>query len=244
MMLIMELNLKMKIKNNLPYKSIFKRGSLIKENQDLNMISGVEIVVNDELPEHVNLSRVINKVKKIFPPSFFDNMHKIIIGQQKEFIDRGVNAMYKDGILYITHEQDDNADLYDDIIHEICHSVEEMHEHDVYGDGLLEDEFIRKRRFVLDMLAADGYNCSDIDASELKYSPKVDNFFHSEVGYRKLGNITRDIFVSPYSITSIREYWATAFENFWIKPDTRPFLKRSSPVLYQKIMKINKLHNL
>jgi hypothetical protein len=119
-----------------------------------------------------------------------------------------------------------------------------MHEDDIYGDELLEDEFVRKRRFVLDMLASDGYNCSGIDAGEISYTAKIDNFFHEEVGYRKLGNLTRDIFVTPYAITSIREYWATAFEKFWIKPDTRDFIKKSSPVLYRKIMTVKKMHNI
>lgn len=234
----------MKIKPNLPYRAIFERGFILKENQNLNIIGGVDVIINNPLPDHVDLKRVLNRVNKLFPPTFFDNMHKIIIGQQKEFIEREVNAMYKDGILYITHEQDDNADLYDDIVHEICHSVEEMHEDDIYGDELLEDEFVRKRRFVLDMLASDGYNCSGIDAGEIRYTAKIDNFFHEEVGYRKLGNLTRDIFITPYAITSIREYWATAFEKFWIKPDTRDFIKKSSPVLYRKIMTVKKMHNI
>ena len=234
----------MKIKPNLPYRAIFEKGFILKENQNFNIIGGVDVIINDSLPDHVDLKKVLNRVNKLFPPTFFDNMHKIIIGQQKEFIERDVNAMYKDGILYITHEQDNNADLYDDIVHEICHSVEEMHEDVIYGDDLLEDEFVRKRRFVLDMLAADGYNCSGIDAEEIRYTAKIDNFFHEEVGYKKLGNITRDIFITPYAITSIREYWATAFEKFWIKPDTRDFIKKSSPVLYRKIMTVKKMHNI
>jgi hypothetical protein len=208
------------------------------------MIKGVKIVIKDPLPNYINLKKVFKKVKDLFPSSFFDNMHKILIGKRKEFEEKDVNAMYKDGVLYITNDQDDDYDFYDDIVHEICHSIEEMHEDQIYGDGLMEDEFIRKRRFTLDMLSADGYNCKDIDIGELGFSPKIDNFFHKEVGYKKLGNLTRDIFLTPYAITSIREYWATAFENFWLKPDERSFIKKSSPVLYRKIITIKKMHNI
>ncbi len=234
----------MKIKPNLPYRAIFEKGFILKESQDFNIIGGVDVIINNTLPDNVNLKGAWCGVDSPPPPSLLEKMQKKITGQQEVIIKRNVNSMYKNGILYITHEQDNNADLYDDIVHEICHSVEEMHQDSIYGDDLLEDEFVRKRRFVLDILAADGYNCSSIDAGETRYTAKIDNFFHEEVGYKKLGNLTRNIFVTPYAITSIREYWATAFEKFWIKPDLRPFIKKSSPVLYQKIINVKKMHNI
>ena len=79
------------------------------------------------------------------------------------------------------------------------------------------------------------YEMSDAEAEQLKNHPKVDwveqsslynpivleqrkydeefdRFLHEEVGYEKLSILTNDIFINPYAITSLREYFAMAFE--------------------------------
>ena len=48
----------------------------------------------------------------------------IIFGWFDEFEERSLNAFYEGGTLYVSNIQDDFMDMYDDIIHEISHSLE------------------------------------------------------------------------------------------------------------------------
>jgi len=41
------------------------------------------------------------------------------------------------------------------------------------------------------------------------------------------------LFVSPYAITSLREYFSTGFEEYFLKD--RNYLKNMSPAIYNKI---------
>ena len=51
----------------------------------------------------------------------------IIVGWFDEFEESGLNAFYDGGTLYVSNIQDDFMDMYDDIVHEISHSLEEPH---------------------------------------------------------------------------------------------------------------------
>ena len=59
------------------------------------------------------------------PVAYFRYVHAVKIGTYPEMIERQFNALYKDGVLYISNIQADADDMLDDIIHEISHAVEE-----------------------------------------------------------------------------------------------------------------------
>jgi hypothetical protein len=50
----------------------------------------------------------------------------------------------------------------------------------------------------------------------------------------------KGVFITPYAATSLREYFATGFTEFYLHPDDHEFLKKISPELYKKI---NSLHD-
>ncbi len=81
----------------------------------------------------------------------------IIIGWFDEFEERSLNAFYDGGTLYISNIQDDFMDMYDDIVHEVSHSLEEPHGYFLYGDRKIENEFLRKRKYLHDILWKMGY---------------------------------------------------------------------------------------
>ena len=66
-----------------------------------------------------------------------------------------------------------------------------------------------------------------------EYSKNFDFFLYKSVGYDKLEVITVGLFPTPYSMTSIREYFAIGFEEY-LFGDNRQ-LKEISPALYGKI---------
>ena len=69
-----------------------------------------------------------------------------------------------------------------------------------------------------------------------EYDPDFDMFLYQKIGYGKLTNVMTGIFVTPYAATSLREYYATGFSEFYLHPETRDFLQKISPQLYKKII--------
>ena len=59
-------------------------------------------------------------------------------------------------------------------------------------------------------------------------------FLYKKIGYDKLAALIRGLFISAYAPTSLREYFATGFTEFYLDSD-HSYLKRVSPALYEKL---------
>ena len=158
----------------------------------------------------------------------------VIVGWFKEFEERGINAFYADATLYISNEQDDEKDMLDDIVHEIAHSLEGAYGYEIYGDQLLKKEFLNKRQKLWEILWAHGYKTQESFFADIEYSEEFDSFLLNTVGYDKLSFLMQGLFLSPYSATSLREYFASGFTEFFIESEYK-FFKDMCPVLYNKI---------
>jgi hypothetical protein len=191
------------------------------------------VYVKDPLPEDFDLNYVLQKIETSIPDYLMSNIDTIYIGQFDEFVDREINAIYKDGALYTTNLQDDEDDMIDDIVHEMAHSIEEFAGNDIYGDGRVENEFLGKRQKLFYLLKEEGYNVHLKDFLESNYSKEFDMFLYQEVGYELMTTITMGLFVSSYSATSLKEYFATGFEKYYL--EDRKYLKNISPILFEKI---------
>lgn len=198
-------------------------------------ISGVDVEIHEKVPSNINLNQVINTALQRIPDHLLSNLKSIKIGDFDVLRRREIQAMYKDSTVYVTNMQDDEDDLLDDIIHEIAHSIEETHYKEIYEDGLLEQEFINKRKAMWQTLKSRGLEFDLGPFLEPSYSKQFDDLLHNTIGYKTLRLVLQDIFYSPYASTSIREYFANGFEAFFMKEDI-PRLKRLSPVLYKKII--------
>mgnify|MGYP003140039081 CR=1 FL=1 len=179
--------------------------------------------------------------KSIFgiPVKVVDKLKSIHIEHLEEFTKRDINALYKDGILFVTNKQDNTDDLLDDIIHELAHHVETVFLEDVYADNEIKDEFLKKRKQLAFELASEGYDIPQGFHNDVKFSQEIDTFLYKRVGYRPLKMFGLGIFVRPYAATSLREYFAVGFEFFYLKNAEE--LKKTCPSLYNKIYY---LHNL
>ena len=182
------------------------------------------------------MTTVISQVEQIVPIGLAQELEAIYIGQFPELVSREVKAVYKDATIYMTNEQDSEEEVVDDIIHEIAHSVESFAGMEIYSDGFLEREFVEKRKKLLDILHNRGYNIDVIQFLDTEYSKELDYFFYKGVGYDKMAILCIDIFPTPYSATSLREYFAVGLEEFLY--GDKESLKSVSPVLYQKISNI------
>ena len=152
-----------------------------------------------------------------------------------EFEERDLNAFYDSGTLYISNIQDDFMDMYDDIIHEISHSLEEPHGYFLYGDKKVEEEFLRKREYLHDILWKMNYKIPKLHFMNPEYSKDFDMFLYKKIGYDKLTTASAGLFITPYAATSLREYFATGFTDFYTHPHERSFLQKVSPELYKKL---------
>jgi hypothetical protein len=189
----------------------------------------IHVFVKDSLPSNIDIEFVLSELEKLINPSLTQLLDDIFIGFFKDFYDRSINAFYENGAIYVTNDQSSNEDLINDIAHEIAHAAEELYSFQIYEDGALEREFIAKRSRLEAMLSK-----TNQDFLNPEYSQKFDNYLFNEIGYEKLSTLIPGLFISPYSVTSLREYFANGFENYFVKGNGYN-LKKICPMLFNKL---------
>jgi hypothetical protein len=138
---------------------IQKKQQKLNESQiDFYTPTGIHVYFKDNLENpDISVESVISKVESKIPHHLLSIIEMIIVGWFKEFEERQINAFYKDAMLHISNEQDDEADMVDDIIHEVSHALEENYSYEIYGDSKIKNEFIQKRERLFDELWSLGY---------------------------------------------------------------------------------------
>jgi len=174
------------------------------------------------------------------PASFLDNIDSVYIGEFDSLKKREVDSVYQDGAIYIVPSYVfSQEELLRNIIHEVAHAVEEQNSLEIYGDRELEGEFVKKRIKLLDKLKSIGYDIPSIELfTDSEYSSELDNYFYKEVGYPLMAQLTSNMFSSPYGATSLREYFANSFEDYFL--GNMKDVKVISPKVYNKINKLVK----
>ena len=142
-----------------------------------------------------------------------------------------------DGAIYVTNDQESDSDLIDDLVHEFSHAVEENHGYFIYDDGTIEREFLGKRNRLKKILVHEGYEIGQLDFINSEYNHELDTFLFKQVGYEKIMSLVPGLFLAPYSITSIREYFARAFEEFYL--GDRVYLKKICPYINIKLFSLH-----
>jgi len=214
------------------------------KNSDLleTKIGPFYIIFKDQIKGNVDIRAVFDTVIHVLPKQYLKYIDIIYIGQFDFLDDRDVNAMYMDESLFISNVQDNDADLIDDIIHEIAHAVEERHVEFIYEDGKVEYEFTLKRSKLKRVLSNQGYDVSQYNFLNPEYDKNLDELFYKQIGYDILGQLTIDLYTNPYAATSLREYVASCFEEFYIgKP---VFLKQICPYIYKKLYVLHEQQEL
>lgn len=141
--------------------------------------------------------------------------------------------MYDSGAIYISSKVKTEDDFKRDLVHEIAHSFEESKPEEIYEDGSIQKEFLKKRKHLFSILKNQGYPVIFSDFENINFDPKMDEFLYNTVTYDKLATLTNGIFISPYAATSLREYYANSFEEFFI--GSSKTVKDISPAVFEKI---------
>ena len=195
------------------------------------------VLVQSPLSEDIDISKVFEDVNGLLPEHFLNLVDIVYIGEFDFLKEREINAMYSDGALYISNVQDNNSDLKDDIVHEIAHAVEEKYGQFLYSDEDIINEFLLKRKKLKEILSFQDYDMSGLNFLETEYSEEFDNFLYNDIGYDALEMLAIELFLDPYSITSLREYFASGFEEYYL--ENRLYLKNLSPYVYKKLFLLN-----
>ncbi len=202
--------------------------------------NGIHIYIKDPIRGPVDLSSVIEDYENILPPQVRENVEMIVVGHFEEFLERKINAFYENGSLFVSNIQTSNEDLLDDLVHETAHSIEEVYGYELYADQLMKDEFIQKRKFLYDMLWKMDFKAPLETFLDPDYDKEFDEFLFIDVGYDKLSEIMKGVFITPYAATSLREYFATLFTEFYLYPDSHSYLSKVCPIPYKKIMDLHR----
>jgi len=200
----------------------------------------VDVFIKDLLPENVDLIKVLSELENNIPSFYLHDVDAIYVGDFQDLKDRAISAKYADGAIYLSNDQENNKDIKDDLVHEIGHAVENLYGREIYSDNEIENEFLRKRVKLKQILNFAGYkSVTTYNFEDLDYSRKLDLFFYKKIGYEKLRSLMIGLFMSPYAATSIKEYFADGFEEYYI--GDRRLFKKISPALFNKLEFINNL---
>jgi hypothetical protein len=202
----------------------------IREKRELMFFNRIPVMIQDR-PAY-NIEEILDRLQKVLPPQLASGLDYVLISKSNYMEDRDVEAVYKDGIIYMTPEMQDTEEALLSMVHEIAHLVEEEHP-DIYLDETIETEFIGKRRKLEQILIAHDIDTQGQDFQKTEYCEKFDDFLYLQVGYPVLRGLASGLFLSPYAATSVREYFADAFEEYFIR-DSK-YVKLISPSVYFKI---------
>lgn len=203
--------------------------------KDMFNLSGVDVFIKDRLPDGIDPEFVFDYISARIPFHLTRGIDVIYIGLFPEMSEREINAYFEDGAIYVTNDQDEEMDMIDDIIHELAHAVEFNNQEIVYGSGSLQREFKAKRRNLLTLIQ-DMYEIPKNFLTDIEYNKEIDDFLYKTIGYEILNQMVANIFVSGYAATSVSEYFARGFEEYFI--GDKDSLKKMSPTLYRIVDKL------
>lgn len=196
----------------------------------------IPLTIKDKLTSDIDIGELIRRVEKTLPNISKYLISSIVIADLDAFAKNKTNALYHDNTIYISNNQDDINDMLDDIVHEYSHALEEKHNEEIYSDQSIRDEFLSKRGTLKAILQRE-YQLDDYDFNNLNYDKELDKLLLNVIGYERFNNLTKHgLFINPYAATSLREYFATGFEEY-ILGDHKE-LETISPKLYKKISDI------
>jgi hypothetical protein len=123
-------------------------------------LNRVPVYIINPLPSDIDLEHVLEEIASSVPNSFIDLIEGIYIGQFPELKNREIQAMLKDGAIYLSNFEDEvdvtEDVIIDDIIHEIAHSIEDEYHSLLYYYGIVEKEYIGNKKRLMDTLEAEG----------------------------------------------------------------------------------------
>ena len=208
-----------------------------KNKKEYYIYNKIPVLMLQPISSNVDINNVIDILHSYIPKEFFEGIDGIYIGDFEDLKSRNIQALFKDDAIYLStfKELEGVSDeiVARDILHELAHSLEDKYHNLIYDDGNIEAEYNGKKSKLYSICKHEGYHFP----KELLFSDELvdelDTLLYKKIGYDNLSLMIPGLFLSPYSITSIREYFANGLEEYYLgEPDA---LQSVCPVLYKKI---------
>jgi len=202
------------------------------------LYKSIPVKIVDDVENMVDVNLVLSKVEQTIPYRLLSgHVNEIIFGNFDFFKKRDYNAYYdtENKLIYIRSEQqDNNLDLFDDLVHEISHAIENKFHDFIFSDGRLKAEFMHKRLKLRYTLALKyGKLVPDHKFMLTSFDQELDDLFHKRLGYYRMRKYVNGLFPSAYAPTSVDEYWAEGFEKYCL--GKKEDLFKICPQLFKKI---------
>tara|TARA_R100001594_G_scaffold139712_1_gene184336 strand:+ start:80 stop:757 length:678 start_codon:yes stop_codon:yes gene_type:complete len=219
-------------------KNKIKNYIIEKQNHRFEyIIAGkIPLIIKDNLISDIDILDLIKRIETALPNISRYLVDSIIVADLDAFKENKTNALYHDNKIYVSNYQDDLSDMLDDIVHEYSHALEDKYGKEIYFDRSIKDEFISKRLMLRSILQTE-YPLDKYNFNKIEYDKEFDKLLLNVVGYERFNNLTKHgLFINPYAATSLREYFATGFEEYVLGDHKE--LETISPKLYKKIFDI------
>jgi len=209
-----------------------------RARREYHLFGNTMISVKGNIFPNIDFEQIVKEIEEHMSSHLFEEVDYIFIGSFSENDERALEAHYKDGAIYITSDLSTNKDYIENIVHEAAHAIEGQHGLSIYGDKNIEQEFLGKRRRLEARITAEKIDISSLNFEDPEYSQELDSFLYKGIGYEKLNNLTIGLFINAYATTSLNEYFASGFEEYFL--GDRTYLHKISPQLFKKVEKIVK----
>ena len=209
----------------------------LAERKEFNL-NGALIQIVDPLTRNINIPAIVSFLTKKIPVEILNLVDVYYIGNFDVFKKRNTNAAYMDGAIYLSSDQDTEKGLLDDIIHDLGHALIEKDNINIFGDGLIKREFMAKKTALKRILRSKGYDIPKF-FNTTSFSPEMDDFLYKEIGYETLKPMINGLFMNPYAITSLEEYFTSGMEDYFLGKVS--LLKSISPALFTKLESYDEL---
>lgn len=202
----------------------------ISEKKELMLFNRIPVMIQDK--PNYDVEEVLSGLKKSIPVSMVRDLDYVIVGDSQYLNDRDLDSVYLEGVIYMSPEIENTEEALLTMVHEIAHSVEENFPQ-IYADETIETEFLGKRKKLMQILTSRDIDTTGYDFLSTEYDEKFDDFLYLQVGYPRLRTLTSGLFMSPYATTSVREYFADAFEEYFLRDPMG--VKLMAPAVYYKV---------
>jgi hypothetical protein len=211
-----------------------------QNKKEWRLYDEVLVIMESPLPKDINIKNVLNYIETHVPRRMLGNVDVVYVGDFDILKKRQIQSLYLNGAVMVTSHQNSEQEMIDMLIHEFAHGLEAQESMFLYGDSVLQVEFLAKRKKLVARLKQHGLECPEQKLlSIVDFSKEIDDYLFNVVGYDRLAMMTTDIFVTPYAATSLREYFANGFEHFF-HPEEHIHIKSICPKLYRRIRELTR----
>lgn len=216
---------------------------ILSEKKRFYFNRGIEFVLDKPLNKDIDIEKVMGLLRSNLPVSSYVGVNNVYFGEFDILNKRSLTALHHKNNIYISSEQmSSEKEILDDLVHEFAHRFEENNSENIYEDGKIINEYLGKMNRLHDLISQDYdldyFGITYFDFINTEFDEKFDKFLYEKIGYEEIENMAPTLFIRPYAATSVREYFATGFEDYYLEGGLQ--LKKISPILHSRIELLEK----